>query len=213
MRKAVSVESLELCSYGCGEKAQFRNYSGKMMCASSANSCPANKRKNSEKAKLAYSEDRRVPQIEQYKNISQASKDKMSWNKGKVTASFEINGKGNHKDYLILERGHRCETCNLEYWQDLPITLELDHISGDRKDNRKDNLRLLCPNCHSQTPTWKRGKLTGWRRKKYSDEEFVSAIKNSQNLNQVLESLDLRYGSAGTVVDIMSKYQVGFKGM
>ena len=35
-----------------------------------------------------------------------------------------------------------------------PLTLQLDHINGDHDDNRIENLRILCPNCHSQTDTW-----------------------------------------------------------
>ncbi|MFA9445403.1 HNH endonuclease [Egicoccus sp. AB-alg6-2] len=38
-------------------------------------------------------------------------------------------------------------------WRGRPLSLHLDHISGDPRDNRLENLRLLCPNCHAQTPT------------------------------------------------------------
>jgi len=55
---------------------------------------------------------------------------------------------------------HRCEGCLLEAWQGRPIPLELDHANGDRTDNRLLNLRLLCPNCHAQTSTY-RGKNIG----------------------------------------------------
>lgn len=47
-----------------------------------------------------------------------------------------------------------CFKCGINNWQDLPLTLHLDHINGDQFDNRLENLQLLCPNCHSQTPTY-----------------------------------------------------------
>lgn len=51
---------------------------------------------------------------------------------------------------------YRCEKCgNTGEWMDEIITLELDHINGVSDDNRTSNLRWLCPNCHSQTPTFR----------------------------------------------------------
>lgn len=44
--------------------------------------------------------------------------------------------------------------CGIDSWQNEPIVLHLDHINGDNTDNRIENLRLLCPNCHSQTETY-----------------------------------------------------------
>ena len=46
----------------------------------------------------------------------------------------------------------RCGGSSLTVWQGSPIPLELDHIHGDNGDNRLENLRLLCPNCHALTP-------------------------------------------------------------
>lgn len=51
----------------------------------------------------------------------------------------------------------RCASCGKENWLGQPIPLELDHINGNPCDKRLVNLRLLCPNCHALTPTY-RGK-------------------------------------------------------
>lgn len=50
----------------------------------------------------------------------------------------------------------KCAECGQgETWNGKPLTIELDHINGINDDNRKENLRWLCPNCHTQQPTSK----------------------------------------------------------
>ena len=63
---------------------------------------------------------------------------------------------------LIKEglKEERCEDCGLTEWRGRPIALELDHVNGLRDDNRLENIRLLCPNCHSLTDTY-RGRNIG----------------------------------------------------
>ena len=52
----------------------------------------------------------------------------------------------------------KCSVCHNTEWMEQKIPLELDHINGLTNDCRIENLRLLCPNCHAQTPTYRRSK-------------------------------------------------------
>jgi DNA-binding CsgD family transcriptional regulator len=45
----------------------------------------------------------------------------------------------------------RCAGCDIREWRGSPLSLALHHVNGDGRDNRLENLQLLCPNCHSQT--------------------------------------------------------------
>ena len=49
---------------------------------------------------------------------------------------------------------YKCAICGISHWNNKHLVLQLDHINGDNRDNRIENLRLLCPNCHSQTETF-----------------------------------------------------------
>jgi hypothetical protein len=58
------------------------------------------------------------------------------------------------KKYLQYKRGYKCEICNISNWKNKDISLHLDHIDGNSDNNYPNNIRLLCPNCHSQTETY-----------------------------------------------------------
>ena len=56
---------------------------------------------------------------------------------------------------LVEERGNTCSECGiLSTWNGKPLRLQVDHINGERYHNWPENLRLLCPNCHTQTSTF-----------------------------------------------------------
>lgn len=60
------------------------------------------------------------------------------------------------KNRLIKENvlEDKCSICGIDEWQGKKISLQLDHIDGDNHNHRLENLRLICPNCHSQTDTY-----------------------------------------------------------
>ena len=64
------------------------------------------------------------------------------------------------KRYIIKEHGNKCWTCGITEWQGKSIVMDLEHIDGNSENNNLENLSLICPNCHSQTETYK-GKNKG----------------------------------------------------
>lgn len=66
---------------------------------------------------------------------------------------------------LIEECNNICSCCKNSLWLGKPIKLELDHVDGNHKNNSKENLRMLCPNCHSMTDTWKGKNKQSFRNK------------------------------------------------
>lgn len=57
--------------------------------------------------------------------------------------------------YLTHTFGYKCSVCNISEWNNKKIVLEIDHIDGNSRNNDPSNFRYICPNCHSQTPTYK----------------------------------------------------------
>lgn len=93
------------------------------------------------------------------------------WNTGLKFKPFEAKPienilviNSNYQSYKLkrrlIQEGFKeniCERCKLSEWQGLPIPLELHHKNGNNRDNRLENIVLLCPNCHALTESY-RGK-------------------------------------------------------
>lgn len=94
---------------------------------------------------------------------------------------------------------YECSDCKLVEWNGTRLILELHHKNGSSSDNRLENLCWMCPNCHSVTPNY-RSKNRKKQNHTFSDDELLSASKNSKNIKQICEKLQIRpdgdnYGS------------------
>jgi predicted nucleic acid-binding Zn ribbon protein len=96
------------------------------------------------------------------------------WLKGELSGTTDNGYSDFIKRYLIEKHGDKCQRCG--WCKRNPITnkvpIQLEHIDGNWQNNRPENLILLCPNCHSLTPTFgalNKGNGRGYRYKKYNE--------------------------------------------
>ena len=72
-----------------------------------------------------------------------------------MESDFNHLSQNNKRAMVFKEQDKKCLFCGIEDWKGKQIAFEMDHIDGDNKNNRRDNLRVLCPNCHAQTDTFR----------------------------------------------------------
>lgn len=117
------------------------------------------------------------------------------------------------KHRIIKEKllEYKCIICkNNSIWNNKPLSLQLDHINGIPNDNRLENLRFLCPNCHSQTDTFGRKRKISITEKELEEKklrkieirkavgEKLRKVKNRPNLEQLkLDIEELGYKGTG----------------
>ena len=111
--------------------------------------------------------------------------------------------------YNVLD--YKCAICgNIGEWNGISLTLQIDHINGIRNDNRKENLRWLCPNCHSQTDTYCGKNKTNKEIINFTEEEAIEALKATANVNQATKFIGCSQGGANwiRVNNIKNKYNI-----
>lgn len=183
-----------LCEYGCEQEAKYI-VARKNCCSSHYNSCPNIRRKNSLGLKKAHKEGR-MPYVEN------AFGGNPGWASGILKEdknTFTYDGKGNHKALLLVERGYKCESCLNTEWLGKPIPLELEHCDGDNRNNTKENLKLLCCNCHAMTTTWRGRNAKREKNKKVSDEDLIKSLSQSLNIREALLKVGL-VGKGGNYI-------------
>ena len=115
--------------------------------------------------------------------------------KNAINQKIIDSGIAKSKETLIKVFGvdYKCKICGISEWLDSKISLELDHIDGNRLNNSVDNLRLLCPNCHSQTDTFRGRNIPKQRlfSKQVSDNDLLDAINSTTSIRQALIKVGL----------------------
>ena len=122
-----------------------------------------------------------------------------------------------HKNKLKKILGENCSKCKREsIWEGSYLEMELDHINGDNTDNRLENLRFLCPNCHSQTETFRGRNIKKNRNKdgfyKYTISELFKGVESSGNLSDLCRYLNIKPsgGNYETLKKKMIEYNLSF---
>jgi 5-methylcytosine-specific restriction endonuclease McrA len=111
-----------------------------------------------------------------------------------IETKFEELTWPNQRLKIYYEQGRKCNNCGNDKWQGRDIPLELEHKDGDHFNNDRNNLELLCPNCHALTDTWRGRNKKIQRRKgcKVTDERLLEALLNNNwNMRQALIEVNL----------------------
>lgn len=109
---------------------------------------------------------------------------------------------------ILSEQGGKCALCKTDpIWNEKPLKFELDHIDGNKKNESRRNLRLICPNCHSQTETY-RGRNNGTRRVK--DEVLIETLQKSTSVYKTLVALNMNLagGNYTRVRNLIKKHNL-----
>ena len=96
----------------------------------------------------------------------------------------------------LLKEGilkNECEKCHITEWNGKSLIMQMDHIDGNNRNHRRENLRMLCPNCHAQTSTYSS--------KSYTDSELKNAIESSSAYDEVYVKLGL-FNHIGSIIKL-----------
>lgn len=190
--KTIPGGMVKLCDYGCKQIAKFKMTSGKWCCEEHHTKCPINIKKNSIGLKTAYKDGKKSKS-----NFSKEAVIKSVKNRKKNlqeyynSLSFEEKPDPERRRIILKEQKEKCLLCGIKNWNGKSLVLQQDHIDGNRKNNKRKNLRFICPNCHSQTDTYCRG--TGI--KNISDKQLGKLlVENNFMFSKTLEQVGLASG-------------------
>jgi hypothetical protein len=203
------------CEYGCDNEAKFKTKHGKNICSKYSTQCPINKLKNSTGLKRCYDNNQLKSIFSTEVGVELRKKSTKSVQHSQVQRFIngDSNTLSNHviKKLLLRERLiiDECSQCSLAEWRGKKLNLELDHIDGNNFNNNLLNLRLLCPNCHSQTDTYC-GKNKNTGKTKVSDKILLDSLIKAPNIRQALINVDLspKGGNYTRALKLLNKHNI-----
>jgi 5-methylcytosine-specific restriction endonuclease McrA len=117
---------------------------------------------------------------------------KKSYEEKYISKSFDELSIWQKRRRVIEEQKGCCADCGISEWKSLPINLEVYHKDGNTDNNDRENLRALCPNCHSTTETWRgRNKPSLNGANKVSDIELIDALNTESTIRKALLKVGL----------------------
>jgi len=147
--------------------------------------------KNSEKVKKANKRLHKTLKKRTKTEIQeQIKKLKETWLNKLLTTDFKLLSPEQQRKRVIYEQNFTCINCELSKWLNIPIALEIEHIDGNHFNGDRKNLKALCPNCHSQTDTW-RGRNKTSNIGKISDQQLYDMYIEKGNIHQTLIAVGL----------------------
>jgi len=160
-------------------------------CRGCGNKDPERRQKNAEGVAKAHSEGRARPFSEEERVKSHQAQCERKHLQFLAQPLGHRSGDVLRFNLLYSGRPYKCERCSNEgVWDGETLILEIDHIDGDRENNVLTNLRFLCPNCHSLTPTF-RNRGGDKKPGRISDAEMLHALEGGVSPRQALLGLRL----------------------
>jgi hypothetical protein len=155
------------------------------------------------------------------------SKERQNWCKGLTKQTGKIKW-GYTKEEIFCEKSsvstrvvrnylenesdfqHKCQNCGITDWLGQKVCLDLDHINGNNRDNRRENLRFMCLNCHGQTHTFRGKNIDRKSLPSVSDEQLLKALRESPSIRKALliVGLTAKGGNYTRVYRLINQYNI-----
>jgi Zn finger protein HypA/HybF involved in hydrogenase expression len=144
-------------------------------------------------------------------NKSRKEKAKLRFEHNVLSAPWNELTAREKRTRIFLQQDKKCNACGIDpIWNNRILKFELDHIDGVRSNNARENLQLICPNCHSQTNTYKVGNNKSSGGILYSDQLIISALERNSSAYSAMKEIGMNPhgGNYVRLRKIVKKYEI-----